>query len=239
MHAIAYDEIHDEIYLPVPFPQAVLVFRGAANGEESPIRIIQGPLTQMESPNRLGLDAVHNEIFVPEGDRVLVYPREANGNVAPIRVLNGPDTGLGASAVAIDPVRNLLIVAGSNRRDTTRFRIFNRTDQGNVKPKAVIGGPKSGFLNLSGPFSVYPAKGWIMAGDRGPGQAEEMASDQSYVGVWSVNDNGDVPPRWRIGGPKGVFQMPRGVTYNAKNKELIVSDKRQNAVLTFSMPELF
>ncbi len=240
IHAIAYNEPHDEFYLPVPFPQAILTFRGGANGEEAPIRILQGPLTQLTSPNRLAVDAVHNEIFVPEEDEVLVFPREANGNVAPIRVLKGPDTQLGASAVAVDPVRNLLVVAGSGRyggdEAGSRFLIFNRTDQGNVKPKAMIGGPKSGFQSLSGPFTVYPPKGWIIAGDRGE---EELASDQSYVGVWSIEDNGDVPPRWRIGGPKGIFQMPRGIALNAKHKELIVTDKRLNAVLTFYFPELF
>jgi hypothetical protein len=84
---------------------------------------------------------------------------------------------------------------------------------------------------------VYPPRGWIIATDDGVG--EEMASDENYMAVWSVEDNGDVPPRWRIGGPKGIFQMPRGVTLNPKNKEVLVSDKRLNAVLTFSFPEIF
>ena len=238
IHAIAYDEIHDEFSVPVPFPQAILTFRGGADGEEAPIRIIQGSRTQLKSPNRLAVDPVHNEIFVPQEDEVLVFPRDGNGNVAPLRVLKGPDTRLGASAVAVDPVRNLLVVAGEWDDEGVRFRIFNRTDQGNVKPKAVIGGPKSGFLSLSGPFAVYPPRGWIIAGDRA-GVASALASDQGYVGVWSIEDNGDVPPRWRIGGPKGFLQMPRGVTLNPKYKELIVSDKRQNAVLTFYVPELF
>ena len=55
----------------------------------------------------------------------------------------------------------------------------------------------------------------------------------------SIEDNGDVPPRWRVGGPKGVLLMPRGVALDPKHKELIVSDKRLNAVLTFSFPEMF
>jgi hypothetical protein len=241
MHGIAYDEVHDEFFLPVPFPQAILVFRGAANGEEAPIRVIQGPLTQMTSPNRLWVDTVNDEILVPEGREVLVFPRGANGNVAPIRVLKGPDTQLGANALAVDPVRNLLVVvdsltgmAAGNRG--ARFLIFNRTDQGNVKPRAIIGGPKSGFQRLSGPFTVYPPRGWIIAGDQGAGG---LASEKSYVGVWNIEDNGDVPPRWRIGGPGGILQMPRGVALNPKHKELLVSDKRKNAVLTFSFPEMF
>lgn len=236
IHAVAYDEIHDEFYIPVPFPQAILAFRGGASGEEPPVRIIQGPLTQMNSPNRLGVDPVNNEIVVPEGDRLLTFRRDANGNVAPVRVLEGPDTGLGGSAVGIDPVSNLLVVAGETQREGVRFRIYDRAARGNTKPLRVIGGPKSGFMDLSGPFTLYPPKGWILAGDRGEGG---LASDKAYLGVWSVHDNGDVPPRWRVGGPNGVFEMPRGVAVNAKHKEVMVSDKRLNAVLTFSFPELF
>ena len=244
MHAIAYDPIHDEFSVPQQLSQGILTFRGDANGEEPPIRVIQGPLTQLREPDRLEVDPVHNEIFVPEGNRVLVYPREANGNVAPIRIIEGPDTQLGAQAVAVDPIHDVLVVGGSSRRLGTRLLIFNRTDNGNVKPKAVIGGPKSGMLSLGGPFTVYPPKGEIIVSIRGGGgeeteEAPVMSSDDCFVGVWSVQDNGDVPPRFTIGGPKGVLKMVRGVALDPKNKSLIVSDKRMNAVMTFYFPEMF
>src|SRR5262245_43798096 len=113
MHFSAYEAIHGEFVGPQPFGQAILAFRGGADGEEVPVRVIQGSLTQLRNPDRLGIDPVHNEIFVPQGNSVLVFPREANGSVAPIRVLKGPDTQLGASALAIDPFRNLLIVGGT------------------------------------------------------------------------------------------------------------------------------
>jgi hypothetical protein len=67
----------------------------------------------------------------------------------------------------------------------------------------------------------------------------EMANDRQYLGVWSVNDSGDVPPRWMIGGPKGMMQQIRGVAFDAKNKTVMISDKRLNAVVTFSFPEIF
>jgi hypothetical protein len=118
--------------------------------------------------------------------------------------------------------------------------IFNRTDQGNVKPKATIGGPKSMLGSLGGPFAIYAPKGEILVSIRGAGvQIGQLASDQSFVGVWSINDNGDVPPKWTIGGPNGVLMMPRGVTIDPKHKTLMVSDKRLNAVLTFSFPEIY
>jgi hypothetical protein len=231
MHAIAYDEIHDEFMVPQQFGQAILIFAGDANGEVPPKRVIQGSKTMLQDPDRLGLDAVHNEIYVPQDDQLLVFDRAAQGNVAPIRVIEGKDTGLGASAVAIDPINNLVIVAGGGRSGT-KFRVFNRTDEGNVKPKMVIGGPRS----LGGPFTIYPAKKLIIATDRVQG---ELASDDSYLGIWSYEKGGDNPPLWKIGGPHGVFQMPRGVVLDVKNKEIIVSDKRLNSVMTFSFPDMF
>ena len=57
--------------------------------------------------------------------------------------------------------------------------------------------------------------------------------------MWSTEDNGDVPPRWRIGGPKGILQQVRGVALIPAQKSLIATDKRLNAVLTFYFPEIF
>jgi hypothetical protein len=237
MHSIMYDEIHDEFTVPQPFAQAILTFRGGANGEEAPIRVIQGLKTQLIEPERLTTDPINNEILVPQpqSNSILVFPRTANGDVAPIRILKGPDTGLGGEALGVDAVHNLLIAAGAGS-DGLRMRIFSRTAQGNVKPLRVIGGPKSKFARIGGPFAVYAPKGWIIATVRGPGQ---IASDQAFMGIWSVEDNGDVPPRWTIGGPNGVFKMPRGVAIDEKNKSIIASDKRLNAVLTFYFPEAF
>jgi hypothetical protein len=88
---------------------------------------------------------------------------------------------------------------------------------------------------------VYPARKWIIttaSGPRNPGDSQ-LASDTSFIGVYSIEDDGDVAPRWVLGGPHGVLQEPRSVTLDAKNKTLIVSDKRLNAVLSFYFPEMF
>ena len=144
-----------------------------------------------------------------------------------------------AEAVAVDTVHNLLVVGGAARRGEARLFIFNRTDEGNAMPKAVIGGPKSRLHILGGPFAVYPPKGEIIASVRGGSEYGLLASDEAFVGIWSTQDNGDVPPRWTIGGPKGVLRMPRGVALDPQNKSMLVSDKRLNAVLTFYFPEMF
>src|SRR3990167_10819377 len=76
MHDVRYDAVHDEMFVTNPFSRAILVFRGGADGEEAPIRIIQGPNTRLRGADRLDVDPVHNEIYIPNGRDILVFPRE-------------------------------------------------------------------------------------------------------------------------------------------------------------------
>jgi hypothetical protein len=251
MHDIRYDAVHDEIFVNNPFAQAILVFRGSARGEEAPIRIIQGPHTRLEGQvDRLDIDAVHNEIYIPNHEKILVFPRDGNGDVAPLRIITGPDTQLNdVESLAVDPVHNVIVTAGArpptapgqgqaqgDQGEGGALLIFNRTDTGNVKPIAIIQGPKTRIVRIN-QIQIQSTKGWIVAAQ--PGKYEEQEPEGVFVGVWSVHDNGDVPPRWFIGGPKSQMKKPRGIALNAKNKELIVADMRLNTVLTYYFPEIF
>ncbi len=239
IHGIAYDPIHDEFMVPSQLAQAIQVFRGGADGEEAPIRVIQGSRTQLRALDTVALDPVHNEIFVPLNYAILVFAREATGNVAPIRILKVPADGtMRFGMAAVDATRNLLVVSGGLGRNQPRLFIFNRTDEGYANPKAVIGGPKSGFRGAGGPFAITPAS-WIVATQPAPGGDHNRWSGESYVGVWNVQDNGDVPPAWTLAGPQGILQRPKGLSLDIKNKSVIVSDKGLNAILTFQVPEIF
>ncbi len=57
--------------------------------------------------------------------------------------------------------------------------------------------------------------------------------------MWSVNDNGDVPPRGVIKGPASSLIWPAGVAINPKNHEVYTIDSVSNALFMFHMPELF
>src|SRR4030095_12087163 len=106
-----------------------------------------------------------------------------SGNVAPKRAIEAPDAGRGLDAVAIDAVNNLLIVGaggggGGDRERGTRFLVFDRTANGNVRQKMTIRGPAV----LGGPFAIYPPRKLILATNR-PG-GEVLAGDDFYLGDW-------------------------------------------------------
>jgi hypothetical protein len=106
MHGFSYDDIHDEIVVMSPLAQAVLIFRRGANGEEAPVRVIQGPHTQIKGTATganaiVSIDAMNNEVYVPVNvpNAILVFDLRANGDVPPKRVLRGI-TG----SVGVDPI---------------------------------------------------------------------------------------------------------------------------------------
>ena len=159
--------------------------------------------------------------------------------MAPIRVIKGPDTRLvGTHAMAVDPVNDVIVV-GDSFQTQSRFRgnllMYNRTDSGNVKPRAEIAGDHTRIVRIN-QIQVYPPNGWIVATQPG---GRGVEPEGVFVGVWSIDDDGNVPARWIIGGPKSTLKKPRGVALNPRNKELIVADMRLNSVLTYYFPELF
>ena len=241
MHALAYDAVHDEIIVNSPLAQAILTFRGDANGEEAPIRTIQGPRTQIQGTDydgndQMAFDEVHGEIYIPvAGNKILTFARDASGDVAPLRVLGGPDTEIRGSArgharVGVDPVHNLLVVTSTGAGSPgggAALLIFDRTANGNVKPRSVIRGPKTQVGGGSAAH-VSAEKGWIIAGCGG-----------SSVCAWSIDDSGDVPPRWKIPVQQIAGVAPSGIALDPAHKEVIITSGNRNRVMTFSWPEVF
>ena len=135
-------------------PSSVTVFDGDANGDVAPLRVIQGPLSQIDWPMGIAVDEAHDEIIVANnGDNsILVFPRTASGDVPPKRAIRGPLTGVkGPMGVAI--AKDEIYVA--NFGDHTAL-VFPRLAGGNVRPRRIIrnapaGRETSGFGN---PYAV-------------------------------------------------------------------------------------
>ncbi len=251
MHAIRYNPKRDEFYVGNPFAQAVLAFRGGADGQEPPIRIIQGPRTRLQDSETLEVDSVHDELLIPQNNHVLVFPVAANGDVAPIREFHSPerDGWRAAGGIAVDPVHNVLVLAGTvlgskkagysspygDAREA--LLIFDRTASGEAQPLRVIRGPSTGMHAIR-QMEIQPRGGWIVISQMTDGSNPEPQG--TYIGVYSIYDNGNLPPRWKIDSmPSHLMKKPHGIALNARRKEVIVADMTMNSILTFYFPEIF
>jgi DNA-binding beta-propeller fold protein YncE len=232
MHDIRYNSADDEILVPNPFSNAILVFRGGADGQEPPIRIIQGPNTELNGPDRLDIDIMHREIFVPGSGNVLVFPLDGNGDVRPKRVIRGPDTQIEGRSIAVDPLHNLFATTG---RDQS-ILVFDRMANGNAKPLHVIRGPNTQIDRIN-QMAIYPAGKLLVVAM--PGVQGAMEPPRVFVGMWSLDDDGDVAPKWTITGKQTGLKKPFAVALNPEHKEIYVTDMRLNGVMTFSVPEVF
>lgn len=255
MHGIFYDLKHDEIVVPVALGGAVLTLPGGANGGEPPLRVLQGPRTGLVQPDTLYVDVLHDEMIVDSGDdSVLVFPRTASGDVEPIRKIGGPKTQIrNIFGMSVDSLHNLIVVgnrveAGAGSRESLDgILIFNRLDNGDVSPRAVIAGPRTGIIKIR-QIVVDEERGQIFATIKNNFENYDFTQERpspwnpdrtGFIGVWSVNDNGDVPPRGVIKGPASGLVWPAGVAINPVNHEVYAIDSVSNALFMFHMPELF
>ena len=168
MHGLTYDEIHDEFTVPQQFAQAILTFQGGANGETAPLRVIQGSKTRLEAPDRVAVDAVNNEIYVPEGDKILVYDRMANGNVKPKMTIRGPRAMGGP--FAIYPPKKLILA--TNRPggevlagDDSYLGAWSYEKSSDGAPLWTIGGPH-GVLQMPRGVTLDVKNKSIIASDK-------------------------------------------------------------------------
>jgi len=253
MHGIFYDPTHDEIVVPVALGGAVLTLPGGADGGAPPLRVLQGPATGLVQPDTLYVDVPHDEMIVDSGDdSVLVFQRTATGNAAPIRKIGGPKTQIrNIYGMSVDSVHNVIVVANrvdlGGRESNDGILIFNRTDQGDVAPRGVIAGPKTGIIKIR-QVVVDEERGQIFATIKNNFENYDVEDlrpspwnpdKTGFIGVWSINDSGNVPPRGVIKGPATGLIWPAGVAINPKNHEVYTIDSVSNALFMFHMPELF
>jgi hypothetical protein len=264
-HGLAYDAARDEIFSSAPLASAVVVFRGDANGETAPLRVIQGPKTQIHAPWQVAVDDVHHELAVADfvAGGILIFPIDANGDTAPLRIIRGSKTGMfGPTGVSFDPERNLIVAMSVIRsmaggHTNSGIFTFHRTDNGDVEPLRKIIGAKTGIMFgwhvvtyggkiYSSSMNInylppYQSSGYATRkGCEGPPPPMLVANDYlGFVGIWNETDNGDVPPRAVIWGAASGLVAPGGIAINPKAGELYVTEDLTNSLLTFRVPGFF
>lgn len=237
-HQIGIDSLHDEIVAPNPFAQAILFFRGAVNGEEAPVRVIQGPQTKLAYVDNVAVDPPHGEVVVAQTltDSVLVFNRLPGGDVAPVRILHGPHTKLEQPwKASVDPVNDLIAVTTK-----TSILFFNRTDNGDVAPKWAIEGP---HLREMSPRILTPVL--YPEGKRVFVTMRIRHAGDTAIGVWKYGDTGDVPP-WGVIKSSAQTRLNvltnGGLTINPQGREVMVlagDVYGSERILIFHVPPLF
>jgi len=219
-----------ELFLSVQYPPQVAVYSSTADGEEKPIRLIEGPKTNLSDVHGLALDTKNNLLYLNswgnvsdykvagsgrfEAPSIEVFHTDANGDVAPLRIIQGPKTQLDwPGAMSIDPANGDLYVANDVGQS---ILVFHSNDQGDVAPFRVIKGAKT---HLSYPTGVFV--------DAKNKEVWATSLGNSSATVYPLTANGNVAPLRIIRGAEEnkqslKFGKTQALAYDTKRDQILV-----------------
>jgi len=207
--AIVADEETQELLMTIQDPDAVVTFKKSAKNQDAPVRLLQGPKTQMGDPHGLALDPKSGLIYVTNwgthNSRKMEPPRNGRGAKP-----NWP-IGLGPNAIN-----------GTGSWDLPSITVYRKDAQGDVAPLRVIQGPKT-LMNWPSSIAVHPDRGELF-----------VANDTSdTITVYRADANGDVAPIRVIKGPRSMVKNPLGVALDLENNELWVANFGSHAATVY------
>jgi 6-phosphogluconolactonase (cycloisomerase 2 family) len=128
---------------------SINVYPMDARGDTVPVRVIQGPKTQLNWPGTMALDPVTGDLFVANdnGQSLLVFRGTTdNGDVAPARVIAGNKTGLSYPVgLTIDTKNKELWTVNLGNSSAT---VYPLDANGNVAPLRKIRSAPSNKVSL-------------------------------------------------------------------------------------------
>jgi len=127
---------------------SITVYPLDANGDISPLRVIQGPRTQLNWPASMSLDPDTGDLYVANdmGQSVVVFRGTDQGDVAPRRVIKGQKTGISyPTGVFVDTRNKELWVSNLGNSSAT---VFPLTANGDVAPLRTIRSAPAGKASL-------------------------------------------------------------------------------------------
>jgi len=203
---IVADEETQELLMTIQDDHAVSIFKKTAKDQEAPVRLIQGPKTQMADPHGIALDPKAGLIFVTNWGTF----NERNYNVP---------TRYGKANWPVGRDNN---IPGSGKNQAPSITVFRKDARGDVAPLRVIQGPKT-QLNWPTSIAVHPDRGEIfVANDTG-----------DSVTVFKTDANGDVAPIRVLKGPRSLIKNPTGVALDLVNNELWVANFGSHAATVY------
>ncbi len=119
-------------------PPSITIHDLQADGNAAPLRIIEGPRTQLNWPANMWVDGEKGELYVANDgeDSLLVFRITDNGNASPSRVVKGANTMISKpTGVFLDTKNDEVWVSNMGNHAAT---VYDRTANGHVAPKRII-----------------------------------------------------------------------------------------------------
>jgi 6-phosphogluconolactonase (cycloisomerase 2 family) len=150
---VAVDPINGDLYVAKANSSAIFIYAPSANGNATPIGIIQGSQTGLSQPYGVALDASGNIYAANVGNTsVTVYAAGSTGNVAPTHTLAGTRTQLaGPHQLALDSSSNIYVANSAYDSGKGSLTVYAAGANGNVAPIETIAGSKT---KLDGPIGI-------------------------------------------------------------------------------------
>jgi hypothetical protein len=228
--SMALDERTGDLFLSVQYPPQVAVYSKTAKGDDKPLRLIEGPHTNLSDVHGLALDSKNKLLYINswgnvsdyrvagsgrfEPPSIEVFSIDADGDATPLRVIQGDKTQLDwPGAMSVDSDTGNLYVANDVGQSVL---MFHGNDKGDVAPSRVIKGART---HLSFPAGVFV--------DSKNKEVWVSNLGNSSATVYPLTANGDVSPLRTIRGADEnkvslKFGKTQAVAYDTKREQLLV-----------------
>jgi 6-phosphogluconolactonase (cycloisomerase 2 family) len=129
-------------------PPSITVYALNADGDTPPLRIIQGPNTQLDWPGAMSLDPDTGDLYVANdmGQSIIVFHGTDEGDVAPARAIKGTNTGLSYPTGVFVDAKNKEVWA-SNLGNSTAT-VYPLMANGDVAPLRIIRSAEEDKMSL-------------------------------------------------------------------------------------------
>ena len=118
------------------YPPSINVYPLDASGDTAPLRVIQGPRTQLDWAGGISLDTDTGLLYVANdvGNSILVFKETDEGDVAPSQIIKGARTGMNHPiGVSVDAKNKELWVSNMGNSSATAYALAANGDVAPVR----------------------------------------------------------------------------------------------------------
>ena len=202
---IFFDPKNQELVVSTEHINKLSVYPRTADGDEEPLRFIQGPNTELADPHGIFVDSEENEIFV--ANHGYWHREETGGNPGTLYLGQRTRASFRRPGIANPPGPS------TGKFLLPSITVYSRTAEGDAAPVRTIQGSKTG---LNWPNGIYldPVSDQLVVANSG----------NDSILFFDRRANGDVAPLRVIQGPTSGLDGPSGVFIDPKRHQLWVTN---------------